>query len=48
MYLFHDQWQADDRYGSMNIVDNDSPRFAAVKLSAVITLEAQWDWESKS
>jgi len=30
---------SDDRYGSVNIAENDSSRLAAVKLLAVITLE---------
>jgi len=39
MYLFHDQRQGwRPRYGSVNIVQNDSSRLAGVKLSAVITL----------
>jgi len=31
--------KADDRYGSLNIAENDSSRSAGVKLSAVITLQ---------
>jgi len=35
--------EADDRYDSMNIAENDSSRSAAgVKLSAVVTLQTQW------
>jgi len=34
--------EADDRYGSVNIAENDSSRFGGVKLSAVITLQTQW------
>jgi len=34
--------EADDRYGSVNIDENDSSRFAGVKLSAIITLQTEW------
>ena len=34
--------EADDRYGSVNIAENDSSRLAGVKLSAVITIQAEW------
>jgi len=34
--------EADDRYGSVNIADNDLSRSAGVKLSAVITFQAEW------
>jgi len=34
--------EADDCYSSVNIAENDSSRFAGVKLSAVITLQAEW------
>jgi len=33
--------EADDRYGSVNIAENDSSRWAGVKLSTVITLQTQ-------
>jgi len=33
--------EADDRCGSVNIAENDSPRLAGVKLSAVITLHTE-------
>jgi len=33
---------ADDRYGSVNIAENDSSRLAGVNLSAVITLLTEW------
>jgi len=33
--------EADDHYGSVNIAENDSSRFAGVKLSAVITLQIE-------
>jgi len=33
--------EADDHYGSVNIIENDSSRLARVKLSAVITLRTQ-------
>jgi len=33
--------QANDRYGSANIAENDSSRSAGVKLSDVITLQTQ-------
>jgi len=33
--------EADDRYGSVNIAENDSSRLAGVKLSAVITLQTE-------
>jgi len=42
--------EADDHYGSVNITD-DSSRLAGVKLSAVITLQTDWqtnDRESRS
>jgi len=32
----------DDRYGSVNIAENDFSRLAGVKLSAVITLQTEW------
>jgi len=34
--------EADDRYDSVNIAENDSSRLAGVKLSAVIRLQTQW------
>jgi len=34
--------EADDRYSSVNIAENDSTRLAGVKLSAVITLQTEW------
>jgi len=34
--------EADDRYGSVNIADNELSRLAGVKLSAVITLQTEW------
>jgi len=34
--------EADDRYGSVNIAENDSSRLAGVKLSAVTTLRTEW------
>jgi len=34
--------EADDRYGSVNIAENDLSRLAEVKLPAVITLQTQW------
>jgi len=43
--------EADDRYGSVNIAENDSSRLAGVKLSAVITRQTEcytWDRESRS
>jgi len=43
--------EADDRYGSVNVAENDSSRLAGVKLSAVITLQTGWstqDRESRS
>jgi len=33
--------EADDRYGSVNIAENDSSRLAGVKLWALITLQTQ-------
>jgi len=33
--------EADDRYGSVNIAENDLSRLAGVKLSAVMTLQTQ-------
>ena len=33
--------EGDDRYGSVNIAENDSSRSAGVKLSAVITLQTE-------
>jgi len=33
---------ADDRYGSVNIAENDSSRLAEVKLSAIITFQTEW------
>jgi len=34
--------EAGDRYGSMNIAENDLSRLAGVKLSAVTTLQTEW------
>jgi len=34
--------EADDRYGSVNVAENDSLRLAGVKFSAVITLQTEW------
>jgi len=34
--------EADDRYGSVNTIENDSPRLVGMKLSAVITLQTHW------
>ena len=33
--------EPDDRYGSGNVAENDSSRFAGVKLSAVIALQTE-------
>jgi len=33
--------EADNRYGSVNIAENDSSCLAGVKLSAIITLQAE-------
>ena len=37
-----DNDEADNRYSSVNIAENDSSRLAGVKLSAVITLQTEW------
>jgi len=34
--------EADDRYGSVDIAENNSSRLAGVELPAVITLQTQW------
>ena len=34
--------EADDRYGSVNIAENDSSRLTGEKLSDVTTLQTQW------
>ena len=34
--------EADDRYGSVNIAENDLSRFVGVKLSAVIIYQTEW------
>jgi len=34
--------EADDCYHSVNIAENDLPRLAEAKLSAVITLQTEW------
>jgi len=34
--------EEDDRYGSVNIAENDSSRLAGVKVSTVITLQTKW------
>ena len=34
--------KVDDHCGSVNIAENDSSRFAWVKLSAVITRQTEW------
>jgi len=39
--------EADDRYGSVNIAENDSSRSAAVKLSAVITFQTQCRYKTE-
>jgi len=39
--------EADDRYGSVNIAENDSSCLAGVKISAVTTLQTR-DRESRS
>jgi len=33
--------EANDRYGSVNIAENDSSRLAGMKLSVVVTLQTQ-------
>jgi len=40
-YYFMINDDADDRYGLVNIAENDSSRLAGVKLSAVITLHSR-------
>jgi len=34
--------KADDHYSSVNIAENDSSRFTGVTLSAVITVQTEW------
>ena len=34
--------EADDRYGSVNIAENDSSGVSGVKLSPVVTLQTEW------
>jgi len=34
--------EADDRYGSVNIAENDSSCFPGVKLSTVISFQTEW------
>jgi len=42
MYLLMTNDEADDRYSSVNIIENDLSHFAGVKLSTVITLQTEW------
>jgi len=41
MYLFHDH-EADDRYGTVNIAENDSSCLDGVKFLAVTTLQTEF------